>query len=465
MFAAAVRNQTTFTENGMPSLQSSGSAVTDLFYNIGAMRGKDPVPAFAAAFGENMDYALRIALWARDVRGGAGERKLFRDILLWLEMANPAAAALLALKVPEVGRWDDLLVFNTPELKHVAYALIRQALQNGNGLCAKWMPRKGAIAEELRTFIGLNHRAYRKLLVGLTTVVETQMCAKNWDEINFSHVPSVAASQYRKAFFRNTQNFAQYVEDLKNKVKGVKTNSAALYPHQLIAALDGNRNPTLVGHIQAQWDALPNYVGDTNVLAMVDVSGSMTTVSLEKSTITAADVALSLGLYVADKNKGPFKDTFLTFSGDPELLHLRGNLVEKLAQMDSSKWGMNTDLDKAINLILQTAITHKVPRGEMPKILLILSDMQFDASVKHDLRASQMLAQAYEVRGYEMPKVVFWNLNAHDDVPVNTHQMGFALVSGFSPAILKAVLADKLEYFTPTSVMMETLANPRYDYR
>jgi hypothetical protein len=233
----------------------------------------------------------------------------------------------------------------------------------------------------------------------------------------------------------------------------------------LVAALDGNRNPTLVGHIQAQWDALPNYVGDANVLAMVDVSGSMTTVSLEKSTITAADVALSLGLYVADKNKGPFKDTFLTFSGDPELLHLRGNLVEKLAQMDSSKWGMNTDLDKAINLILQTAITHKVPRSEMPKILLILSDMQFDASVKHDLRASQMLAQAYEVRGYEMPKVVFWNLNAHDDVPVNTHQMGFALVSGFSPAILKAVLADKLEYFTPTSVMMETLANPRYDYR
>ena len=465
MFAAAVRNQTTFTENGMPSLQSSGSAVTDLFYNIGAMRGRDPVPAFAAAFGESMDYALRIALWARDVRGGAGERKLFRDILLWLELYNPASAALLALKVPEVGRWDDLLVFNTPELKRVAYALIRQALMNGNGLCAKWMPRKGAIAEELRAFIGLNHRAYRKLLVSLTTVVETQMCAKQWDEINFSHVPSVAAAQYRKAFFRNTPNFAKYVEDLKNGVKGVKANAAALYPHQLVAALDGNHSATHIAHIQAQWDALPNYVGDANVLAMVDVSGSMTTVNIEKSSITAADVALGLGLYVADKNKGPFKDTFLTFSGNPQLLHLQGNMVEKIAQMDGSNWGMNTDLDKAIELILNTAVVHKVPPSEMPKILLILSDMQFDGNVRHSASAAQLLAQSYAAHGYDMPKVVFWNLNAHDDVPVNTHAMGYALVSGFSPAILKAILANRLEYFTPTSVMMETLANPRYDYR
>lgn len=479
MFSAAVRNQATFTTNGMPALKSSGSAVADLFYEIGAMRGKDPVPAFAAAFGENKDHALRIALWARDVRGGAGERKIFRDILLWLEIYNPTAAALLALKVPELGRWDDLLVFTTPPLKRIAYATIRKALSDGNGLCAKWMPRKGAIAEELRTYIGLNHRSYRKLLVELTKVVETQMCAQKWDEINFSHVPSVAASRYRKAFYRHTENFAKYVERLKNGDAEVKVNAGALYPHDLTSKLRVVENSTESDHIQAQWDALPNYVGDASILAMVDVSGSMSCPVGKSKTVYCIDVAVGLGLYLADKNKGAFKDTFLTFASYPQLLHLQGNLAEKYAQMNQSSWGMSTNLDKAMDVILETAVTHRVPREEMPEMLLILSDMQFDGNVKvgpemgmqytRDVKtqsAMAMIASKYAAAGYTVPKVVFWNLNAEaGNMPVSLSHTGTALISGFSPAILKSVLANDLDSFSPESIMLHTIMDERYNYQ
>lgn len=465
MFSAAVRNQATFTTNGMPALKSSGSAVTDLFYEIGAMRGKDPVPAFAAAFGENKDHAMRIALWARDVRGGAGERKIFRDILLWLELVNPEAAVLLALKVPEIGRWDDLLVFSGSPLKRLAYALIGRALIDGNGLCAKWMPRKGAIAEELRAYIGLNHRSYRKLLVELTKVVETQMCAQNWDEINFSHVPSVAASRYRKAFYRHTENFAEYVKRIKNGDKAVKVNASALYPHDLTSKLRVVENSTEGDHIQAQWDALPNYVGDASILAMIDVSGSMSCPVGNSKTVQCIDVAVGLGLYLADMNKGAFKDTFLTFSEDPKLLHIQGSLAEKHAQMKHVAWGMNTDLGKALDIVLCTAVTHSVPREEMPKMLLILSDMQFDGGVNTG-SAMAMIAKKYAEAEYTMPKIVFWNLNAQaENKPVSLNESGVALVGGFSPAILKSVLANDLDSFSPESIMLRTIMNERYDYQ
>jgi hypothetical protein len=174
------------------------------------------------------------------------------------------------------------------------------------------------------------------------------------------------------------------------------------------------------------------------------------------------DVAVSLGLYMADKNKGKFKDTFLTFSGSPELLHLKGNIVQKCQQMTSSNWGMNTDLVKAMAKILDTAVKGGVPQEEMPEMLLIMSDMQFDQCARFDDSAMQMIARKFEAAGYEIPKIVFWNLNAADNVPVKYDTRGVALVSGFSPAIMVAVLGGDTEKFTPEAIMMKALMNDRY---
>ena len=469
-FVEAVVNQEALTENGMKARKSTANAVVDLFYNIGASRGKNIVPAFTAAFVENKELALRTALWARDVRGGSGERELFRNILRHLENTDVKSAVLLMAKVPELGRWDDLLVFKGDFLKQMAFEMIKNALEANNGLCAKWMPRQGETAAEMRKYFGWSPKFYRKRLVELTKVVETQMCAKQWDEINFSHVPSVAASRYKKAFNRNTPMYATYVESL---VKGddpkVKVNAGAVYPYDVLKGRIGGYmkfDKTELDLVQKQWEALPNFVGDANILPLVDVSGSMSCPAGghgSKSGLTCMEVAVSLGLYLADKNTGKFKDTFLTFSNKPELLNLKGNINQKIDQMVKSNWAMNTDMIAAFKKILDVAVKGNVPQEEMPAMLLILSDMQFDQCVEYDDNALQAIERNYRNAGYEMPKVVFWNLNAsYGNAPVKFNETGTALVSGFSPAIVKPLLSCDMDSFTPESIMLKTIMDDRY---
>ena len=175
-------------------------------------------------------------------------------------------------------------------------------------------------------------------------------------------------------------------------------------------------------------------------------------------------MAVSLGLYLADKNKGKFHGTFLTFSENPQLLSLEGNIIDKIKQMSQSKWDMNTNLHAALEKILSTAQKGRVPKCEMPTMLLILSDMQFDRCTRFDDSAIQMIRRKYDDAGYNMPQVVFWNLNESGNSPVKFNEQGVALVSGFSPALVKSVLAADLEEFTPFQVMMKTLRDPRYDY-
>jgi len=473
-FVSAVQNQSARTTNGMRARKSTASACVDLFFKIGASRGKDITKDFVAAYVENKDIALRIAQWVRDARGGAGERELFRQILAYLDKHDPDAAAKLLMKVPEIGRWDDIFVVKNDKLKYQAFSMLGDALRAKNGLAAKWTPRKGELAVEIRNFFGMSPKFYRKSLVELTKVVEQDMCAKNWDAINFSHVPSVAHARYKKAFFRNTQEYAKYVAELvkdpKDRTVQVKINAGAVYPYDVlkgvIGAYNKNYNSTELGALQAQWDALENFIGDANVLPLVDVSGSMTCKAgggASQSATTCLDVAVSLGLYCADKNTGKFKDTFLTFSGSPELLHLKGNIVQKVQQMVSSNWGMSTDLVKAMDKILKTAKAGGVPQEEMPEVLLIMSDMQFNQCAAFDDSAMKMIERKFTEAGYDLPKIVFWNLNAHDNVPVKYDTRGVALVSGFSPAIMVGVLGGDTENFTPHAIMLKTLMVPRYD--
>lgn len=466
-FVDAIENQEAVTANGMKARKSTTDKVVDLFFKIGASRGKDIVPDFVKAYVQDKDLATRVALWARDARGGAGERQLFRDILVYLEGNDPEVAMAMLRKIPELGRWDDIFVFQTPELKIAAFAMLKAALESGDGLAAKWTPRKGKLAQEIRSNFGWSPKFYRKTLVNLTKVVETQMCANDWDNINFSHVPSVASARYKKAFNRHTTKFAEYVAAL---VKGtdptVKVNAGAVYPYDILKGLGGwgweaRYGKTELDHIIAQWDALPNFVGDANILPLVDVSGSMTCPAGKNTNVSCMDVAVSLGLYLAEKNQGKFKDTFLTFSSTPELLHLKGNIVQKCDQMIKSDWSMSTDLHAAFEKILDVAVKGKVPQAEMPEMLLILSDMQFNQCVHHNDSAMEMIERKYAAAGYNMPDVIFWNINSSDNVPVKFNAQKVALVSGFSPTIVKAILS--CSDLTPEAVMLRAIMNPRYE--
>ena len=473
-FATAIQKQVSRTENNMKALKSSANACVDLFYVIGASRGKDIIPAFVAAYVENPNLALRITQWVRDARGGAGERQVFRDILTYLEVTNPEDASRLLIKIPELGRYDDLLVFNTKPLKDKAFAILGDALRARNGLAAKWSPRKGKIAREIREFFGMTPKQYRKSLVTLTNVVETKMCANDWDNINYSHVPSVAHARYKKAFGRHGTTYAEYVTKLVKGEAGVKINANAVYPYDVLKGristqIWGRRlwTQTELDVIQKQWEAMPNFIGDVNVLPMVDVSGSMTCAAggnKSKSQLTCLDVAVSLGLYFADKNTGKFKDCFLTFSTHPELLNLKGNINQKIDQMVQSKWEMSTDLHKAFDKVLDTAISNAVPKEEMPETVVIFSDMQFNQCMKYDDSAYQMIARKYQAAGYELPKVIFWNLNAeYGNTPVEFNQTGTALVSGFSPSVAQGILSGNMDDFSPEAIMLQAVMKDRYD--
>ncbi len=460
------------TANGMKTRKTSASAVLDFFGKAGSSRGTALVKEFTGALTDNQDLAVRALLWTRDIRSGAGERKQFRDLLVALESANPDLAGRLMHKVPLLGRWDDLFVYTDPINRRKALEMYADALRNGDGLAAKWAPRekssKSTIAFELRKALGLTPREYRKLLSTTTNVVESQMCAKTWNEINFSHVPSLASARYQKAFGRNAgEAYAAYLRELQKpeteRNPKVKINASAVYPYDVVkSVVKGN-----AAVANEQWKALPNYVGNARIMPMVDVSGSMGSLRYSTGTVQPIDVSISLGLYLSEKNTSDFKDMFLTFSGSPKLEVLKGTLSQRVAQLKKASWQMNTNLHKAFEEILRVAVKGKVSQEDMPEILLILSDMQFDACTRFDDSAQEMIKRKYAEAGYTVPKIVFWNLSPYgnSNTPVRFDDKGVCHVSGFSPAIMKSVLSvEDLEDFTPFNIMCKTLMSERYDY-
>lgn len=447
----------THTTNGMAAHASTQDALVDMFFAIGAMRGKNPTVLFDRAYAADPVLATKIALWVRDVRGGAGERQLFRDILVHMEKNYPSMLERIIRHVPTFGRWDDLLVFNTDAFKAQAYTFIGEALRQGDGLCAKWMPRKGKIAIEIRDFFGMTPKQYRKGLVALTNVVETAMCAKDFANIEFGKLPSLASSRYQKAFARNAP--AEYEKYKAALVAGTaKVNAAALYPYDVLKAIRTGDEVVAT----AQWNALPNYVGDNRILPIIDVSGSMGCAAGGSGSVSCMDVAISIGMYLATHNTGDFNGLFMSFSQNPTISKMKGTLRQMEAQVRGAEWGYNTNLERAMRVLLAHCKQNQVKKVDLPEYLMIMSDMQFDqATGGMSVTAMDMIRAEFAAAGYDVPKVVFWNINAHGNTPATFNEAGVALVSGFSPAIVRSVLAAKT--FTPYDVMMETIGSERYD--
>lgn len=469
------------TENGAKAWATTDSKVLDLFGKIGSSRGRPLVSQFSAALAEDENLAVRVLLWTRDVRAGAGERAQFRALLQSLEKQNPALAGRIMHKIPFLGRWDDLFAYQEPENRGRALRMYADALMDGDGLAAKWAPRltssKKATtpgkrenlrnASDLRKTMMVSPKEYRQILVRNTNVVEQLMCAKRWDEINFSHVPSLASARYQKAFGKNASDaYAAYIRELQKPQEDrdpkVKINAGAVYPYDVVKSIyKGNEAVA-----NAQFEALPDYVGDTKIMPMVDVSGSMG-IPLAGG-MTAMDVALSLGLYLSDRTSSDFKDMFITFTNSAKIQTVKGTLSQKLRQM-SGAVGYNTNISAAFDSLLQTAKKGNVSPENMPNFIAVISDMQFDSyCIKGtDATALEMAREKYRKAGYKCPAIIFWNLAARasaDNSPVKMDDRGVALVSGFSPAIMASVLGADPDEFTPYAMMMKTIMSDRYDY-
>lgn len=448
------------TENGMPAHTSSTDACLDLFGTLGSARGweeKHILGAFTRALAEDPLLAMKILFWARDIRKGAGERRVFRVCLDYLNNNHREYLDKNIHLVPEFGRWDDLFELNND----LVLFEIKKALENKNGLVSKWLPRKNAFANKVRNALGLTPKAYRKLIVGLSNTVEQLMCAGEWDKIEYSHVPSQAMLKYRTAFFKHdSERFQEFLDNVK--AGKTKINAGAMFPYQLYDAVASAHNVNSVGAVEAQWAALPNFLEGSaeRVLPVCDVSGSMSNTAY--SSVTPMSVSVSLGLYISERNLGIFKDAFITFSTKPSIQYLKGNLVSRCLQLRKAHWEMNTDLEATFKMLLDAATKNQVAPEDMPTMLLIISDMQFDRCVnKPKAAATGMIRKMYKKAGYNVPKLVFWNVNARvDQMPVLEDEGNTAIVSGCSPSILKSVLSG--EVLDPVRLMLKTVNSERY---
>jgi hypothetical protein len=336
-------------------------------------------------------------------------------------------------------------------LKHLLNTKVGAA-----SLCAKWMPRKGKEAIALERYMKLTPKAYRKMLVEKTKVVEQLMCSGNWGTVTYEHVPSLAMARYTKAFGKHdADRFTKY------KTGDTKVNASAVYPYDVLKTLVRGDKTMAV----KQWDALPNYMESNNelVLPVCDVSGSMDSPAGGNANVTCMDVCVSLGLYISERNEGRFKDAFITFSENPKLQYLNGKLNDRYLQLARADWGMSTNLEAVFNLVLNQATKFNLPESEMPTTILIMSDMEFNSATRARNSALDMIREKYELAGYEMPKLVFWNIQSRygGNIPVQVTDNGTALVSGFSPAILKSLLTG--EDMSPVSVMNRTVHSARYE--
>ena len=324
---------------------------------------------------------------------------------------------------------------------------------NASSKDSKRLGRK--IAEHL----GLSEREYRKVLSNLRThinVVEKAMCSKEWSAIDYSKLPSRAAFMYRKAFAK--QDATRYADYLSAVEKGeAKINAATLYPYEIVEQYlyKGARNDKT---IDLQWEALPNYMEgkEFNGLVVADVSGSMNGRPMS--------VSISLAMYIAERNTAEvWKNKFLTFSAQPELQSIVGSTIGKrIDNLSRAAWQMNTDLMAVFKTVLDAGMKNDVPAEDMPQKLIIVSDMQFDQCCSSNKRTNfEQIQKLYRKVGYEMPQLVFWNVNSYGDVPIKAHDTGTCLVSGCSPSILKSVLTDSV--LTPVDTMNDTVYAERYD--
>jgi hypothetical protein len=464
----ALQIENTTTKNGMTTNSSSLSECVNLFFSIGAMRGKGKdkvVTLFSKAFNEDPRTAMRILFWSRDVREGAGERQIFRDVMSYLVENYPQTVKTNLDLIPEYGRWDDVHVLFGTELENDVVTLLVRGLRDTNtsALVSKWMPRKGLVFNKVRKFLKVTPKELRTMVVSLSKTVEQKMCSKRWEEIEYPKTPSLAMSRYTKAFGRNDgERFKSFIESLK---KGeVKINTGALYPYDVTKNLRFGGNKDLANE---QWKALPNWMegSDELILPMVDVSGSMDCTVGGNPNLTCMEVAISLGMYISERNKGSFKDMFMTFSSTPQIQKLLGPLSDRYNQLARAEWGMSTNLYSAFKTILNQAVKFNIPQDEMPSKILILSDMNFDSATRGQKNHSalSMIDEMYDEAGYVKPGIIFWNL--HDNggnFPATFDEMNTCLISGFSPSILKSVLSNP-DSLTPVNIMNETVNSERYE--
>lgn len=483
------------TTNGALAHKTTNSAVYDMFAFGGAYRqcsDADKILLFKNAYEENSDLAMKCLFYLRDCRGGQGERAFFRTCFNWLAKHDPARAEVNLDNVAEYGRWDDLIysTLDTPLYDSMIRVIKKQLVLDIQcktpSLLAKWMPSENAsapktkmAAHKIRESLDMGHKEYRKTLSILRqriNIVERLMSANRWDEIEFDKIPSRAGLIYKNAFARRDIIAKKYEAFAKDTTKAV--NAAVLYPYEVVAKATETmsywgRSSALSEvdrlMIEKYWNNLPDYLQgkDCSMMCVVDTSGSMT----GSGASAPINVAISLGMYCAERIGGPFKNHYISFSSKPKLIKIEGvDFVDKVQRIYKTNLCENTDLEAVFDLLLNIAMTPGVHEEDIPKTIVVISDMQIDAMTgswynrnsrwTQESSAIEMekIRQKWAAYGLTLPKLVYWNVNASGEANILDAGPNVSFVSGFSPVIFKSVLTGK----TGWDLCVETLMADRY---
>lgn len=476
-FADAMRQFDIFTrtENGAVALNTTRDARLDLFGTIGSLRNAEEARIqvlFAEAYKADPLFATKIIFYARDVRGGLGERNTFRVILKYMAEKHPEALRPNLDLIGVFGRYDDLYCLSGTPLEEDMWAAMKKQFEEdlknltagySISLLAKWIKTADSSSAETRRMgiltaqkLGYPVYNFKRIVRSMRKqigVVESLMSAGRWDEIRYSEVPSRAMMIYRKAFVRHDETrFQAYVDKAVSGKE--KINSATLFPYDIVEKILYQREESKV--LEAQWRQLPNYVEEgTNVLVMADVSGSM----------SGRPMATSIGLaiYFAERNKGTYHNLFMTFSGSPETVILKGEtLKQKIDYVSKASWSMNTDLKAAFDQVLAIAVKGDIPQDEMPKSIIVISDMEIDACGNREWTFYEKMEHKFRKSGYNIPNIIFWNVNSRNNVfHADKNRAGVQLCSGQSVTVFKQLMG--CVGCTPVEMMEKVINSERYE--
>ncbi len=457
----SVTNKTR-TENNAVAYASTLDACLDFFALGGAKRDKQKQveQLFSRAYNQDKQTALRILFYLRDIRGGQGERQSFRTCLANLYKNDLSVFEKIIAFVPEYGRWDDLIAFidNEKVIELIKNQLVLDNQNQQVSLLGKWLPSENCSNQEQRKLarrlakkLDLRLSQYRKTLVNLRkkiNILETKMSSKEWSEINYDKLPSQAFAKHTKAFRRHDEErFEEYLQAVEKGEK--KVNTATLYCYQIINLLRSDAKSA-----EVLWNNLPDYTAGENAIVVADVSGSMSG--------TPMNMSVSLALYFAERNRGVFHNYFMTFSERPQLVQIQGQTLEqKVHNIETAHWEMNTNLEAVFDTILQAAVRDKSPQEDMPSVIYIISDMEFDQCCrKTNKTIFKNAKQRFENKGYRLPQVVFWNVasRSNQTLPVTKDDTNVVLVSGASQITFELAVAGK----SPLEFMQEVVNSERY---
>lgn len=500
-----LNNEKQLTENAAVGYRTSGKELLDLNFAVSSMRNWNEIEickAFTKAYYENSLLAVKWLFYLRDIRGnGMGERRTFRICFKWLVENHFDKVMSLVELIPEYGRYDDWLFLLDSKANDIVMSQIKRQLEvdicnmeQGKeiSLLAKWLPSCNASSSQTKLYaknickmLGYKESEYRKTLSALRAflnVVEVKMSAREWSAINYSSLPSRANLLYGNAFLRNDEERRrEFLSKLSSGEE--KINASTLFPSDIVHKYYGaskryswraklsDRNETLEG----LWEALPDYVGqDSSTLVVRDGSGSMQT-KVGNTSVTALNVSTALAIYFAEHLKGQFYNKFITFSSRPEMIDMSNatSLRDKLEICDDHADCSNTNLKAVFDLILSTAISNNLEQNELPKNILIVSDMEFDSMMGiYSRRGSfnqegsstktllESIAAEYQAHGYILPRLIFWNVCSRTNtIPLQENEAGVALVSGFNPAVYNMVLSNELD---PYKCLLAQINSERY---